>query len=94
MTKREPEMEAAEKAWEESITPGKIICTDDTSSHGLIKAGFIVGYAAGRASREGLREALESISRNTCCELCQQAKLVALAALESEETLLRRPGDA
>ncbi len=64
MTKREPEMEAAEKAWEESITPGKIICTDDTSSHGLIKAGFIVGYAAGRASREGLREALEEIAKS------------------------------
>ncbi len=41
-------------------------------------------YENGRASRGGLREALISISRNTCCEQCQQAKLVALAALEAD----------
>ena len=28
-----------------------------------------------------LREALESISKNSCCGQCQEAKLVALAAL-------------
>jgi hypothetical protein len=31
-----------------------------------------------------LREALESISKNTCCEPCQEAKIVANKALEGE----------
>ena len=31
-----------------------------------------------------LQEALESIANNTCCEGCQEAKRVALAALEDE----------
>jgi hypothetical protein len=32
-----------------------------------------------------LREALESISKNTCCEPCQEAKKVAKKALERGE---------
>lgn len=31
---------------------------------------------------ERLREALGSIARNACCDKCQEAKLVAIAALE------------
>lgn len=31
-----------------------------------------------------LREALESISKNSCCEQCQEAKLVASKALEAK----------
>ena len=30
---------------------------------------------------EGLRAALESIAKNTCCDRCQEAALVAQAAL-------------
>lgn len=29
-----------------------------------------------------MRKALNSIASNTCCQACQEAKLVALAALE------------
>jgi hypothetical protein len=32
---------------------------------------------------EKLREALESIAKNTCCDKCQEAALVAKAALGS-----------
>ena len=32
-----------------------------------------------------LREALESISKNSCCDQCQQAKFVALQALARDE---------
>lgn len=32
-----------------------------------------------------LTEALESISKNSCCDQCQQAKYVALKALEESE---------
>jgi hypothetical protein len=32
-----------------------------------------------------LREALESISKNTCCKPCQEAKKVALQALKGSE---------
>lgn len=43
---------------------------------------------------EKFERALKSIAANTCCEPCQEAKLVALAAMKSEDdTLLRRPGD-
>ncbi len=31
-----------------------------------------------------LTEAMESISKNSCCDTCQEAKLVALKALENE----------
>jgi hypothetical protein len=31
-----------------------------------------------------LREALESISKNSCCEQCQEAKIVARKALEGK----------
>lgn len=34
---------------------------------------------------EGLREALESIAENTCCDRCQEAALVARAALSEVE---------
>jgi hypothetical protein len=34
------------------------------------------------AEVERLRAALESIARNTCCDRCQEAALVARAALE------------
>jgi hypothetical protein len=50
----------------------------------VINAAHAAGVKSGRASRDGLRKALISISRNTCCEQCQQAKLVALAALEAD----------
>lgn len=35
---------------------------------------------------ERLREALESIAANACCDRCQEAALVAKAALRREET--------
>lgn len=51
----------------------------------LINRAHEDGVKVGRASRrDGLRKALISIYRNTCCEQCQQAKLVALAALEAD----------
>jgi cell division protein ZapA (FtsZ GTPase activity inhibitor) len=34
---------------------------------------------------ERLREALQSISNNTCCDNCQEAALVARAALKEKE---------
>ena len=34
------------------------------------------------AERDTLRAALSSIARNTCCDRCQEAALVARAALE------------
>jgi len=34
-----------------------------------------------REREKGLREALESIARNTCCDKCHEAALVARAAL-------------
>jgi hypothetical protein len=37
-----------------------------------------------RAERDRLREALGSIAKNTCCGKCQEAALVARAALEGE----------
>ena len=36
------------------------------------------------ADNERLLAALESIANNTCCEGCQEAKRVALAALEQD----------
>jgi len=36
------------------------------------------------AKIERLRAALESIANNTCCDPCQEAKLVAKAALEQD----------
>jgi hypothetical protein len=77
------------------IENSKATATTDRED-ALISARILnVAYAAGRASRDGLKKALESISRNTCCEPCQQAKLVALAAMKSEDdTILRRPGVA
>ena len=35
-----------------------------------------------RAQNKKLVEALTSISKNSCCETCQQAKLVAIQALD------------
>lgn len=35
------------------------------------------------------REGLESIARNSCCDSCQEAKLVALHTLEITETKLQ-----
>ena len=37
------------------------------------------------AKLERLRDVLESIAANTCCEPCQEAKLVAKAALKETE---------
>ena len=37
------------------------------------------------AEIERLRDVLESIAANTCCEPCQEAKLVAKAALKEAE---------
>lgn len=39
-----------------------------------------------RRENERLREALESIAANACCDRCQEAALVAKAALRREET--------
>jgi hypothetical protein len=39
--------------------------------------------AAARAEVARLREALGSIARNTCCDRCQEAALVARAALDT-----------
>lgn len=39
-----------------------------------------------REKNERLREALESIAANACCDRCQEAALVAKAALRREET--------
>lgn len=55
-----------------------------TPDHPCVPDVWMSGFEAGKSSRDGLREALISISRNTCCEQCQQAKLVALAALEAD----------
>jgi len=38
-----------------------------------------------RAENQRLREAIESIAKNTCCEPCQEAALVARQALAGEE---------
>jgi RNase P subunit RPR2 len=38
-----------------------------------------------REENARLREALESISKNSCCDQCQQAKFVALQALARDE---------
>lgn len=38
-----------------------------------------------REENARLREALESISKNSCCDQCQQAKFVALRALARDE---------
>lgn len=38
-----------------------------------------------RASNARLRAALEKISKNSCCETCQEAKLVALSALATSD---------
>ena len=37
------------------------------------------------AENERLREALESIAANACCDRCQEAALVAKAALRRED---------
>lgn len=42
-------------------------------------------YAKLKKEITRLREALESISKNTCCEPCQEAKKVAINALERGE---------
>ena len=39
-----------------------------------------------RASNAGLLEALQSIAANTCCDKCQEAALVARAAIERVAT--------
>ena len=43
----------------------------------------VCGEAANEIER--LREALQSIASNTCCEGCQEAALVARAALKEKE---------
>lgn len=48
-----------------------------------------IAYAASRSEDieeiERLREALKSIAANTCCDNCQEAALVARAALRGDE---------
>lgn len=39
-------------------------------------------YRALKAENERLRAALQSIAKNSCCGSCQEAKLVAIKALE------------
>lgn len=43
-----------------------------------------LGRIAAEAQRDAARKALESIAKNTCCESCQEASLVARAALAPE----------
>jgi hypothetical protein len=45
--------------------------------------GYSMGYLLIREENETsrLRKALESIAKNTCCDRCQEAALVAIAAL-------------
>lgn len=46
---------------------------------------MVLGYSVGKIGVAGgedqLRDALRSISKNTCCDGCQEAALVALEAL-------------
>ena len=51
------------------------------NSDGSKENPFIFELQSLRDENKRLREALESISKNSCCETCQQAKLVALEAL-------------
>ena len=44
-----------------------------------------IAYAEKDAEADRLREALESIAANTCCDKCQEAALVARAALAKED---------
>ena len=48
-------------------------------------------YKALRDERDRLREALECIAKNTCCERCQEAALVAKAALTPAEGVQQHP---
>jgi hypothetical protein len=54
-----------------------------------VRAAALRSLAAEReqlqAENEKLRAALRSIAANTCCDLCQEAALVARAALGEKE---------
>lgn len=53
---------------------------------GLVREeAFLTGVAHLKAENERLREALESIAANACCDKCQEAALVARAALRRED---------
>ena len=45
---------------------------------------YIRKYEDMRAENERLRAALTSIAKNTCCDRCQEAALVARRALEGK----------
>jgi len=62
-------------ATERSVTP----------SVQLFKIGYFLGMDKLKEENARLREALESISKNTCCEPCQEAKKVAINALKGSE---------
>lgn len=57
---------------------------------------FLQGLEQERARAKGILEGLISISKNTCCDKCQQAALVAksvLADYQRAEYLGKRKGD-
>ena len=47
----------------------------------MIGSAYRDGQRDMREKAKGLEEALESISKNTCCDTCQEAKLVSEKAL-------------
>lgn len=53
----------------------------DKGRERAFKSGFIAG--ANCEAVKALVSNMESISKNSCCNICQEAKLVALSALES-----------
>lgn len=56
--------------------------TQETINVGKVKSAWITACK----ERDEAREALERIGRNTCCDLCREAALVAHEALAREET--------
>ena len=69
-----------------------VVCSPATAK------AYQEGYAAASIENERLflkmeryRDGLMSISKNSCCNQCQQAKWVALSALkEANETIQRK----
>jgi flagellar biosynthesis/type III secretory pathway protein FliH len=80
--------ERLDDAWDEGFAHGY----SRGNEEGL-KIAFKDGYDFGAktvsaefaAEMGKLREALQSISNNTCCDNCQEAALVARAALKEKE---------
>jgi tRNA(Phe) wybutosine-synthesizing methylase Tyw3 len=71
------------KAYEQRIAEleAELHGTVTTKYHDEIVNEAVLRLLESRAENQRLREALQSIANNTCCEPCQEAKLVAKAAL-------------